>query len=141
MKTQKTIKAVMLFVAIFVLTLSTIEAKSRFSHPLKKEKSHHKMVEIYFEVQQPSSSNIFVITGRGSATSGTLSGYEIGCVNEVIDASGTATGTYSYNSSTGVMSLNGTVTPYGQSAFTVFGSPIQFSSSQISINCGYNNQP
>jgi hypothetical protein len=138
MKTSKFLNAAMLlvFACILIFNFTTISAKTK--SPTRHVKIHprKKLLQIYFEVQEPSSSNIYVLIGRGTALSGSIDTYEIGCVNGVIDAAGTSTGTYSYNSSTGVMSLDGTVTPHGQSPFTVLGPPIEYSGDPISINCG-----
>ena len=140
MKTKNTAKAAMLLIcaSFIVLNFTAIGAKSKYSNPPKKEKSHAKMAQIYFEVQQPSSSNLFVIIGRGSALSGTLNTYQLGCVNDTTDDAGTATGTYSYNSATGVMSLSGTVTPHNHAPFTVLGSPVEYSGEEINLSCGFN---
>ncbi len=103
----------------------------------KKHRHHKKAIDITYFIFYTGGGGPYEVVGFGSSTSGTISQYYQACACMGFDGAGTASGTYSYNATTEVMTINAYATPsecteVHYSGTVPFG---DYSSSVIPIGC------
>jgi hypothetical protein len=136
---MKTKNLFRLLAAMLLISVSFTFFGFKSGTPLKKSVSivrvkkapSKKMISYFFKFYDGYE---FIVTGRGSATSGTFTSYIEGCINGVFVTSGTCSGTFSISG--GVCTININITPSGY-PLEVFSGPSDYSTNPFVItNCG-----
>jgi hypothetical protein len=132
MKTSKFICAALLLFGLVLIIFKTTNAKTTGKISANKKHHHKKAVIDYYFVFVPAGEGSYEAKGSGGSGSGTISQAYEACAPGLV-IGGTASGTYSYNESTEVMTLtNVKYTPTG-------GTEVEYSGSVSSSN--YGNSP
>jgi hypothetical protein len=134
MKTSKLILAALLLLGLVLITPNGSSAKVKGKIGTIKKHHHAKPVVQYYLVF-PGSGGTYEVNGRGGQFSGTVSVSYEACVGGHLKIGGTASGTYSYNTTTGVMSVNVTDTPTGSTLVSYSGPVSSYDSSPIDLGC------
>ncbi len=105
MKTSKIILAVLLPLVLCFATLSVSASTVKSKTTVKHAKHHKRLIEYFFEIQDPSTGDVFCLHGHGTPASGTVNDYVMGCDGTTTLPNETCTGSYTYNSSAGTYYL------------------------------------
>jgi hypothetical protein len=102
----------------------------------KKHRHHKKAVDQYYFVFYAEGGGTYEVRGSGAEFSGTITSAYEACVGHLI-VGGTASGTYSYNTSTDVMTIDVTDTPTGSTEVNYSGKvpSYDYDSSPITVVC------
>jgi hypothetical protein len=138
MKTFKLIMAATLLLGLTLVIFNVTSAKTKSKTTASKKHHHKKPVDQYYLVFV-SGGNTYEVHGIGGEFSGNLNwGYEA-CIGDKLYLGGTglpATGTYSYNTTTDVMSVNVTGVNFGGLGTVTYSGPTSdYDSSPIDIVC------
>ena len=137
MKTCRLIFAALLLFGVSLAAFSSASAKTNNNLGTSK-KHHHKKPVFQYYLVFTIGSDTYEVHGTGGQFSGTLNwGYEACIAHRLYIGSPptpTATGTYSYNTTTGVMSINCTGVNFGTGSVTYSGM-VSYDSSPIPLTC------
>jgi hypothetical protein len=139
MKTYKLIGAAMLLFVLSLAIFNVTNAKTNNKIDNGK-KRHHKKPQFQYYLEFTTASGRYEVHGLGGQFSGNLNwGYEA-CINDTLHIGGVGTpasGTYSYNTTTDVMSVNCTGVNFGRGVVTYSGPVTAYDSSPIDLRCDH----